>query len=154
MSPAHSHVDQSRNTLLFASCAKDVSTNAQVNVVISDKALVKQLQQELARLANELKLPPGSNDSASTYKRDGASNRKGQEFETSMGKEIEELTQQRDRAESRLDYLIRVTGTDPNSLPWVGFFFHRVNAIFVPKVWPVLRLSYKGLFFHIWIQKV
>lgn len=37
-----------------------------------------------------------------------------------MEKEIEELTQQRDRAESRLDYLIRVTGTDPNSLPWVG----------------------------------
>ncbi|KAF5758297.1 putative plus-end-directed kinesin ATPase [Helianthus annuus] len=111
MSPAHSHVDQSRNTLLFASCAKDVSTNAQVNVVISDKALVKQLQQELARLANELKLPPGSNDSAALIKEMELQIEK-------MGKEIEELTQQRDRAESRLDYLIRVTGTDPNSLPW------------------------------------
>lgn len=65
MSPAHSHVEQSRNTLLFASCAKDVSTNAQVNVVMSDKALVKQLQQELARLANEFKTSPVSDDSAS-----------------------------------------------------------------------------------------
>lgn len=55
MSPAHSHVEQSRNTLHFASCAKQVSTNAQVNVVMSEKALVKQLQRELARLENELR---------------------------------------------------------------------------------------------------
>lgn len=55
MSPAHTHVEQSRNTLLFAMCAKDVNTNAQVNVVMSEKALVKQLQRELARLENELK---------------------------------------------------------------------------------------------------
>lgn len=55
MSPARIHVEQSRNTLLFASCAKEVSTNAQVNVVMSDKALVKQLQRELARLESELR---------------------------------------------------------------------------------------------------
>ncbi|KAG4114680.1 hypothetical protein ERO13_D12G060800v2 [Gossypium hirsutum] len=55
MSPARSHVEQSRNTLLFASCAKEVTTNAQVNVVMLDKALVKQLQRELARLENELR---------------------------------------------------------------------------------------------------
>jgi len=55
MSPARSHVEQTRNTLLFASCAKEVSTNAQVNVVMSDKALVKQLQKELARLEDELR---------------------------------------------------------------------------------------------------
>ncbi|XP_076947640.1 kinesin-like protein KIN-7C [Bidens hawaiensis] len=112
MSPAHSHVEQSRNTLLFASCANDVSTNAQVNVVMSDKALVKQLQQELARLANELKTP-GSENSAALIKEMELQIEK-------MAKEIEELTQQRDRAESRLDYLIRVTGIDPNSLPWLG----------------------------------
>ncbi|KAI3777469.1 hypothetical protein L1987_47269 [Smallanthus sonchifolius] len=111
MSPAHSHVEQSRKTLLFASCAKDVSTNAQVNVVISDKALVKQLQQELARLANELKTSPVSNDSASLIREMKLQIKK-------MGKEREELTQQRDLAEARLDHLIRVTGTDPNSLPW------------------------------------
>lgn len=55
MSPAHSHVEQSRNTLHFANCAKQVTTNAQVNVVMSEKALVKQLQKELARLESELK---------------------------------------------------------------------------------------------------
>lgn len=40
---------------MFASCAKEVTTNAQVNVVMSDKALVKKLQRELARLENELR---------------------------------------------------------------------------------------------------
>lgn len=55
MSPAHSHVEQSRNTLLFASCAKEVTTNAKVNLVMSDKAMVKRLQRELARLESELK---------------------------------------------------------------------------------------------------
>lgn len=57
MSPARSHVEQSRNTLLFASCAKEVTTNAQVNVAMSDKALVKHLQRELARLESELRYP-------------------------------------------------------------------------------------------------
>ncbi|KAL2240151.1 UNVERIFIED_CONTAM: Kinesin-like protein KIN-7H [Sesamum indicum] len=57
MSPARSHVEQSRNTLHFASCAKEVATNAQVNVVMSDKALVKYLQRELERLESELRSP-------------------------------------------------------------------------------------------------
>lgn len=57
MSPARSHVEQSRNTLLFASCAKEVATNAQVNIVMSDKALVKHLQRELERLESQLKSP-------------------------------------------------------------------------------------------------
>ena len=57
LSPARGHVEQSRNTLLFATCAKEVTTNAQVNVVMSDKALVKHLQKELARLESELKSP-------------------------------------------------------------------------------------------------
>uniref|UniRef100_A0A6N2KRS8 Kinesin motor domain-containing protein n=1 Tax=Salix viminalis TaxID=40686 RepID=A0A6N2KRS8_SALVM len=48
--PCRSHVEQSRNTLLFASCAKEVTTNAQVNLVMSDKTLVKKLQKEVARL--------------------------------------------------------------------------------------------------------
>lgn len=60
MSPARSHIEQSRNTLLFASCAKEVVTNAQVNVVMSDKALVKHLQRELARLESELRYPAAS----------------------------------------------------------------------------------------------
>lgn len=40
---------------MFASCAKEVATNAQVNVVMSDKALVKHLQREVSRLENELR---------------------------------------------------------------------------------------------------
>lgn len=32
-------------------------TNAQVNVVMSDKALVKHLQREVARLESELRVP-------------------------------------------------------------------------------------------------
>lgn len=58
MSPARSHVEQSKNTLEFASCAKDVTTHARVNVVMSDKALVKHLQEEVARLENEMKSSP------------------------------------------------------------------------------------------------
>lgn len=57
MSPARCHAEQSRNTLLFASRAKEISTNAQVNVIISDKALVKHMQRELARLERELNSP-------------------------------------------------------------------------------------------------
>lgn len=64
MSPARSHVEQSRNTLLFASCAKEVSTNAQVNVVMSEKVLVKHLQRELARLQTELRTAVPTRDSA------------------------------------------------------------------------------------------
>lgn len=55
MSPARSHIEQSRNTLSFATCAKEVATSAKVNVVMSDKALVKQLQRELGRLESELR---------------------------------------------------------------------------------------------------
>ena len=66
MSPARSHVEQSRNTLLFASCAKEVTTNAQVNVVMSDKALVKHLQRELARLENSMRSPESSSISLDT----------------------------------------------------------------------------------------
>ncbi|KAJ8443627.1 hypothetical protein Cgig2_019609 [Carnegiea gigantea] len=55
MSPAQSYVEQSRNTLLFATCAKEVTTNAHVNEVMSEKALVKHLQRELARLENQLR---------------------------------------------------------------------------------------------------
>lgn len=34
LSPATSHVEQSRNTLLFATRAKEVTNNAQVNMVL------------------------------------------------------------------------------------------------------------------------
>lgn len=80
MSPALTHVEQSRNTLSFATRAKEVTNNAQVNMVsedilkiefyfsqlnrlillfqskqvTSDKQLVKYLQKKVARLKAEL----------------------------------------------------------------------------------------------------
>lgn len=57
MSPALSHVEQTRNTLLFATSAKEVTNNAQVNMIVSDNKLLKHLQSEVARLEAELKSP-------------------------------------------------------------------------------------------------
>jgi centromeric protein E len=85
MSPALTHVEQSRNTLFFATCAKEVTNTAKVNMVriviatdflvsiveitwvcnenirfiqvVSDKQLVKHLQTEVARLEAELRTP-------------------------------------------------------------------------------------------------
>ncbi|CAN4122933.1 unnamed protein product [Withania somnifera] len=100
MSPAHSHVEQSRNTLLFATCAKNVVTNAKVNVVMSEKALVKQLRKELARLEAELRnlSLAASGGSAEALKEKEALIEK-------MSREIRELTEQRDLAQSRVHNL-------------------------------------------------
>ncbi|KAF9587981.1 hypothetical protein IFM89_006860 [Coptis chinensis] len=111
ISPAQSHVEQTRNTLLFASCAKEVATNAHVNVVMSDKALVKHLQKELARLESELRCPiptPAKSNSVALL-RD-----KDRQIEK-MEKEIKELTRQRDLAQSRLEDLLKVVGDDKAS---------------------------------------
>lgn len=90
MSPAHSHVEQSRNTLLFAVCAKQVSTNAQVNVVMSEKALVKQLQKELARLENELR-------SAASFSATGNSDSLLREKERLIEKVIRQISKLADK---------------------------------------------------------
>ncbi|GAB2219574.1 hypothetical protein Droror1_Dr00007211 [Drosera rotundifolia] len=112
MSPAHSHLEQSRNTLLFATCAKEVTTNAQVNVVMSDKALVKQLRKELSRLEGELK-----NMSAVSASGDYAAllRDKEQQIEK-MDKEIKELSQQRDIALSQVEELLRSSGQQEVSI--------------------------------------
>ncbi|KAE8729255.1 Chaperone DnaJ-domain superfamily protein isoform 1 [Hibiscus syriacus] len=102
MNPDRSHVEQSRNTLSFASCAKKVATNAQVNLVMSDKALVKQLQRELAKLENEMRCL-----GASPLKLDMASLlREKEQLIEQMTREIEELTRQRDLAQSRVENLL------------------------------------------------
>ncbi|CAO2039879.1 unnamed protein product [Urochloa humidicola] len=95
LSPSTSHIEQSRNTLLFGSCAKEVVTNAQVNVVMSDKALVKHLQKEVARLESELKQPASNSSLEALVKEKDNQIRK-------MEKEIKELKSQRDLAQSRL----------------------------------------------------
>ncbi|KAL3640945.1 hypothetical protein CASFOL_015913 [Castilleja foliolosa] len=122
MSPAHTHLEQSRNTLLFASCAKQVSTNAQVNVVMSEKALVKQLQKELARLENELRK---LSSVASTGGSSSALKEKEQLIEK-MDKEIKELTHQRDLAQTRADDMLRSASSVryQASKSWVDMHHH------------------------------
>lgn len=124
MSPAHSHVEKSRNTLLFASCAKQVNTNARVNVVMSEKALVKQLQKELARLENELKSLrslAASGDSASALK-------EKEMLIEKMDKEMRELTQQRDLARSRAEDLLHTGGEYQIPKPWGDNYEKRSSA--------------------------
>ncbi|KAL6524753.1 hypothetical protein OROMI_030346 [Orobanche minor] len=122
MSPAHTHLEQSRNTLLFASCAKQVSTNAHVNVVMSEKALVKQLQKELARLENELR---NLSSLAASCGSSSALKEKELLIEK-MDKEIKELTHQRDLAQSRMEDMLRsASGGEYNvSKSWVDMHSH------------------------------
>ncbi|VFQ78371.1 unnamed protein product [Cuscuta campestris] len=101
LSPARSHVEQSRNTLLFACCAKEVSTNAQVNVVMSDKALVKHLQKELARLESELRVPGTCCDHVALLRK------KDMQIEK-LEKEVKERTKERDLALSRVEDLLQM----------------------------------------------
>ncbi|KAG8376271.1 hypothetical protein BUALT_Bualt09G0045900 [Buddleja alternifolia] len=98
MSPALSHVEQSRNTLLFATSAKDVANTAQVNMIVEKKELVKQLQEEVARLEAELRSPePSSSTSLRSLLRE-------KDFKIQqMEKEIYELKRQRDIAQSQLE---------------------------------------------------
>ncbi|XP_031380257.1 kinesin-like protein KIN-7F [Punica granatum] len=131
MSPARNHVEQSRNTLLFASCAKEVTTNAQVNAVMSDKALVKQLQRELARMESELR----SFSSSSLVHSDSSALLKEKELQIEkMDKEIKELTQQRDIAQSRIQDLLRSTSDRQGSKlgnveePNHGKHYERLNS--------------------------
>ncbi|KAJ7975156.1 Kinesin-like protein [Quillaja saponaria] len=91
MSPALSHVEQSRNTLFFATRAKEVTNNAQVNMVVSDKQLVKHLQKEVARLEAELRTPDPPKEKDLKIQQ--------------MEMEIEALKRQRDIAESQVDEL-------------------------------------------------
>ncbi|KAG7967976.1 hypothetical protein I3843_08G127900 [Carya illinoinensis] len=120
MSPARSHVEQSRNTLLFASCAKDVSTNAKVNVVMSDKVLVKNLQRELARLEGELR---SSGLSSVTSNSTALLREKDLQIEKLM-KEIRELTLQRDLAHSQVNDLLQLVGDDKPALVQAGLDHH------------------------------
>ncbi|CAO2190395.1 unnamed protein product [Urochloa humidicola] len=107
MSPAHTHIEQSRNTLLFATCAKEVITNAHVNVVMSDKALVKHLQRELARLENELKFP----GSASCTTHTEALREKDARIKK-LEKQLKELMEERDTVQSQLNCLLKGDSDD------------------------------------------
>ncbi|CAJ1942409.1 unnamed protein product [Sphenostylis stenocarpa] len=111
MSPARSHVEQTRNTLLFATCAKEVTTNAKVNVVMSDKLLVKQLQKELSRLESELR-----NSGQMRLKSDTSALLKEKDLLIEMlKKEVMDLTMQRDLAQSQIKDMLQVVGDETSS---------------------------------------
>ncbi|XP_057806903.1 kinesin-like protein KIN-7J [Salvia miltiorrhiza] len=116
MNPARSHVERSRNTLHFASCAKDVPTYAHVNVVVSDKALVKNLQKELARLENEMRSSPSkiTPRNFSTLLRE-----KDAQIEK-LEKEIKDLILQRDIFQSQVKELVKMVGDTASSVTQVG----------------------------------
>ncbi|CAH8359784.1 unnamed protein product [Eruca vesicaria subsp. sativa] len=114
MSPARSHVEQSRNTLLFATCAKEVTTNARVNLVVSEKALVKQLQQELARMENELK-NIGSTSSSSASTDFYLLLKEKEEVIAKMEEQMKEVKWQRDVAQSRVETLLKATAEERSS---------------------------------------
>ncbi|MED6181353.1 hypothetical protein PIB30_018686 [Stylosanthes scabra] len=131
MSPARIHVEQTRNTLLFASCAKEVSTNAQVNVVVSDKALVKQLQKELARLQSELR-----NSGPARPESDCAAILREKDQEIEMLKtEVKELTLQRDVAQTQIkDMLLQAVGDGDSSIEMESVY-SQYPKIRVRNVW-------------------
>ncbi|GMH06528.1 hypothetical protein Nepgr_008368 [Nepenthes gracilis] len=124
ISPARIYVEQSRNTLLFASCAKEVSTNAHVNVVMSDKALVFHLQKELARLENQLRSAGYSvRSDAATLLRE-----KDLHIEK-LEREVRELILQRDLALSRIQDLQQGEADDKSSMKWEGpdSYYHELH---------------------------
>ncbi|KAG6625335.1 kinesin-like protein NACK1 [Carya illinoinensis] len=102
LSPALSHVEQSRNTLFFATRAKEVTNNARVNMVVSDKQLVKHLQKEVARLEAELRTPDPSKENELKIRQ--------------MELEIEELRRQRDLAQTQVDELQKKLQEDQQGL--------------------------------------
>ncbi|KAM6583673.1 hypothetical protein CsatB_010675 [Cannabis sativa] len=98
MSPALSHVEQTRNTLSFATSAKEVTNNAQINMVVADKRLVKHLQKEVARLEAELRSPEPFSFSCLR----SVIAEKDMKIEQ-MKKEMEELKRERDLVQSQLE---------------------------------------------------
>ena len=59
--PSELYLEETRSTLLFASRAKLVKTNAQVNEVLDDRSLIRRLQRELAE-ARRHGLDPGQQE--------------------------------------------------------------------------------------------
>lgn len=99
LSSSNRHVEQSRNTLFFATCAKEVINIAQVNVVISDKALIKQLKKEIALLEAKLRL--SSDYMSPRSSQDALLLEKDLQIQV-MQVEMRKALQQRDNAQSQL----------------------------------------------------
>ncbi|KAH6808245.1 hypothetical protein C2S51_029353 [Perilla frutescens var. frutescens] len=116
MSPARSHVEPSWDTLNFASCAKDVTTHARVNIVMSDKALVNHLQKEVARLENEMI----SSQSKVTSRNFSTLLREKDSQIEKLEKEVKDLILQRDIFQSQVKELLKLVGDTASSITQVG----------------------------------
>ncbi|KAI3754139.1 hypothetical protein L1987_53917 [Smallanthus sonchifolius] len=124
MSPALSHVDQSRNTLSFATSAKEVTNVAQVNMVVADKQLVKHLQKEVSRLKAELMSPePSSSECLRSML-----SKKEQKIQQ-MEREMDELKRERDLAQSQLEVMRKLQDDDwPSHQPAKRLSFGSENV--------------------------
>ncbi|CAL5328113.1 unnamed protein product [Camellia sinensis] len=109
--------DNARTSII---CTMEVATNAQVNVVILDKALVKHLQRELARLESELR-SQGHTFVASHYS--ALLREKGLQIEK-LEKEMIDLTVQRDLAKSQVQDLLQLVGDEEHSMTRVLITTH------------------------------
>jgi centromeric protein E len=54
MTPAECHADESHNTLRFATRAKNIKNKAVINNVLTDAALLKRQEKEIAQLKRKL----------------------------------------------------------------------------------------------------
>ncbi|XP_076957161.1 kinesin-like protein NACK2 isoform X1 [Bidens hawaiensis] len=98
MSPALSHVDQSRNTLAFATSAKEVTNTAKINMVVDEKQLTRNLQKEVNRLKAKMLSPePSSCDRLKSLLLE-----KEQKIQQ-MEREMDEVKRERDLALSQLE---------------------------------------------------
>lgn len=108
MSSSNKHLEQTRNTLFFASYAKDVTNRAQVNVVISDTDLIKQLKKEVALLETQLR----RSSIASQNSFDAILQDKELQIQK-MEDEMAKAFKQRDLAQSQLnDFQEKMEGAD------------------------------------------
>lgn len=110
ISPAGCYVEQSRNTLLFATFAKQVTASANVNPEVSDNALAKHLQRKLSKAKNELSNAESSlgTDSASLVKERNLLIHK-------LERQVRELTLKRDLTVSHIQ---DVQLEEPGNLPY------------------------------------
>ncbi|KAL2460061.1 ATP binding microtubule motor family protein [Abeliophyllum distichum] len=84
---------------------------------MSDKALVKQLQKEVARLETELRAPGPTCDHAVLLRKKDMQIQK-------LEKEVRELTKQQDLAHSRIEDLLKMVGNDKTSKELNGIQVH------------------------------
>ncbi|KAF9174883.1 NADH-ubiquinone oxidoreductase chain 1 [Mortierella sp. AD010] len=111
ISPSHLNVEESHNTLKFASRVKKVVTKAQTNQVMDDKALLEKYRREISDLKAQLMLTASGEPGVSG----GATNGKHAELSTLLEKErmkheeeMVEMNMVRNALKERIDHLTKL----------------------------------------------